>query len=68
MLEHTGVVCPAQNVPGEGMKTSCLMDLICSIPWEKEVNKKLANVVPKQQQIRKELEEIIKELEADYHE
>ena len=33
-----------------------------------EVNKKLAEVVPKQQQIRKELEEIIKELEVDYHE
>ena len=33
-----------------------------------EVNKKLAEVVPKQQQIRKELEEIIKEIEADYHE
>ena len=34
----------------------------------KEVNKRLAEVVPKQQQIRKELEEIIKELEVDYHE
>lgn len=34
----------------------------------KEVNNKLAEVVPKQQQIRKELEEIIKELEVDYHE
>lgn len=34
----------------------------------KEVNKKLAEIVPRQQQIRKELEEIIKELEADYHE
>ena len=33
-----------------------------------EVNKKLAEVVPRQQQIRKELEEIIKELEGDYHE
>ncbi len=33
-----------------------------------EVNKKLAEVVPRQQQVRKELEEIIKELEADYHE
>jgi type I restriction enzyme M protein len=33
-----------------------------------EVNKILAEVVPRQQQIRKELEEIIKELEADYHE
>lgn len=32
-----------------------------------EVNKKLAEIVPRQQQIRKELEEIIKELEADYH-
>ena len=32
-----------------------------------EVNKKLAEIVPKQQQIRRELEEIIKELEADYH-
>ena len=32
------------------------------------VNKKLSEVVPKQQQIRKELEEIIKELEVDYHE
>ena len=33
-----------------------------------EVNKKLAEVVPKQQQIRKELDDIIKELEDDYHE
>ena len=33
-----------------------------------EVNKKLAEIVPRQQQIRKELEDIIKELEADYHE
>lgn len=33
-----------------------------------EVNKKLAEVVPRQQQIRKELEEIIKELEVDYYE
>lgn len=33
-----------------------------------EINKKLAEVVPRQQQIRKELEEIIKELEVDYHE
>lgn len=32
------------------------------------VNKKLAEIVPRQQQIRKELEEIIKELEVDYHE
>ena len=32
------------------------------------VNKILAEVVPRQQQIRKELEEIIKELEVDYHE
>ncbi len=33
-----------------------------------EVNRKLAEIVPSQQQIRKELEEIIKELEVDYHE
>lgn len=33
-----------------------------------EVNKKLTEVVPRQQEIRKELEEIIKELEVDYHE
>lgn len=33
-----------------------------------EVNKKLAEMVPRQQQIRKELEEIIKGLEVDYHE
>ena len=33
-----------------------------------EVNKQLAEVVPRQQQIRRELEEIIKELEVDYHE
>lgn len=33
-----------------------------------EVNKMLSEVVPKQEQIRKELEEIIKELEVDYHE
>lgn len=34
----------------------------------KEVNKKLAEIIPKQQQVRNELEEIIKELEVDYHE
>ena len=33
-----------------------------------EVNKKLSEVVPRQQKIREELEEIIKELEVDYHE
>lgn len=33
-----------------------------------EVNRKLAEIVPMQQQIREELEEIIKELEVDYHE
>ena len=33
-----------------------------------EVNKKLAEIVPRQQQIREELELIIKELEVDYHE
>lgn len=33
-----------------------------------EVNRKLAEIVPRQQKIRKELEEIIKELEVDYHE
>ena len=33
-----------------------------------EVNKKLAETVPKQQQIRNELEEIIRELESDYYE
>lgn len=33
-----------------------------------EINRKLAEIVPRQQQIRKELEEIIKELEVDYHE
>lgn len=33
-----------------------------------EVNRRLAEIVPRQQQIRKELEEIIKELEFDYHE
>ncbi len=33
-----------------------------------KVNRKLAEIVPKQQQIREELEEIIKELEVDYHE
>ena len=33
-----------------------------------EINKKIAEVVPRQQQIRKELEEIIKELEVGYHE
>ena len=33
-----------------------------------EVNKKLAEIVPRQQQIRNELEKIIKELEVDYHE
>lgn len=34
----------------------------------KEVNKRLAEIVPRQEQLRKELEEIIKELEVDYHE
>lgn len=33
-----------------------------------EVNRKLAEIVPRQQQIREELEEVIKELEVDYHE
>lgn len=33
-----------------------------------EVNRKLVEIVPRQQQIREELEEIIKELEVDYHE
>lgn len=33
-----------------------------------EVNKRLAEIVPRQQQLRNELEEIIKELEVDYHE
>ena len=33
-----------------------------------EVNKKICEILPKQQQIRNELEEIIKELEVDYHE
>ena len=33
-----------------------------------EVNRRLAEIVPRQQQIREELEEIIKELEVDYHE
>jgi len=33
-----------------------------------EVNKKLAEIVPRQQQIRSELEEIIRELESDYYE
>ncbi len=33
-----------------------------------EINRKLAEIVPRQQQIREELEEIIKELEVDYHE
>ena len=33
-----------------------------------EVNKKLAEIVPRQQQIRNELEEIIRKLESDYHE
>ena len=34
----------------------------------KEVNEKLNKIIPKQQLIRKELEEIIKELEVDFHE
>ena len=33
-----------------------------------EVNKKLKEVMPRQHQLRKELEEIIQELEVDYHE
>lgn len=33
-----------------------------------EVNRKLAEIVPRQQQIREELEKTIKELEVDYHE
>ena len=32
-----------------------------------EVNRKLAEILPRQQQIREELEEIVKELEVDYH-
>ena len=32
-----------------------------------KVNKKLSEVIPRQQQIRDELEEIIKELEVGYH-
>ena len=34
----------------------------------KEVNKRLAEIVPRQEQLRKELEEIIRELEGDYYE
>ena len=34
----------------------------------KEVNKRLAEIVPREDQLRKKLEEIIKELEADYRE
>lgn len=34
----------------------------------KEVNKRLTEIVPRQEQLRKELEEIIRELEVDYHE
>ena len=34
----------------------------------KEVNKRLAEIVPRQERLRKELEEIIRELEVDYHE
>lgn len=34
----------------------------------KEVNKRLAEIVPRQEQLRKELEEIIRELEVGYHE
>lgn len=33
-----------------------------------EVNKIIAEIVPRQQRVREELEEIIKELEVDYHE
>lgn len=33
-----------------------------------EVNRKLAEILPRQQKIREELEKIIKELEVDYHE
>lgn len=33
-----------------------------------EVNRKLAEIIPRQQQIREDLEEIIRELEADYYE
>lgn len=33
-----------------------------------EVNKKIAEIVPRQQKIRTELEEIIRELESDYYE
>ena len=33
-----------------------------------EVNKKIAEIVPRQQQVRKELDDIIKGLEVDYHE
>ena len=34
----------------------------------KEVNRKLAEIVPREEQIRKELEEIIRDLESGYHE
>lgn len=33
-----------------------------------EVNKKIAEIIPKQQKTREELEKIIRELEDDYHE
>lgn len=46
------------------LKTNC-EDTTIDI---EEVNRKLSQVVPKQQKIREELEEIIKELEVDYHE
>jgi type I restriction enzyme M protein len=34
----------------------------------KEVNRKLAEIVPREEKIRKELEEIIRDLESDYYE
>lgn len=46
------------------LKTNC-EDTTIDI---EEVNRKLSQVVPRQQKIREELEEIIKELEVDYHE
>ena len=41
----------------------------CEVEMDiEDVNKKLAEIVPRQQQIRSELEKIIRELESDYYE
>lgn len=71
-VENKAIVVPYEEIKENDYNISVNSYLKSSTEDNKidieEVNKKLAEVVPRQQQIRKELEEIIKELEADYHE